>query len=124
MHELSIAQSVLDLARSHVPPGATLLSIRMVAGPMRCIDPDCMQTAWLGIGQEDVTLNMTVLPWKMRCADCGREWEDAELARTCACGSSRIRPIGGDELQLLSIEVDDAESERNPSCRCRLSKTS
>jgi Zn finger protein HypA/HybF involved in hydrogenase expression len=128
MHELSIAQSVLDLARSHVPDGATLQSVRMVAGPMRCIDPECMQLAWQAISQDQVVMNLIVLPWKMQCADCGRQWEQAELAQTCACGSARIRPVGGDELQLLSIEVDDTEDdtepERNPSCRCRLSKTS
>lgn len=123
MHELSIAQAILDLARRNVPTGATLRSVRVDTGPMRCIDPRCMEMAWAGIGQTDVSLRLNVLPWRMLCADCGRKWEQPELAERCACGSSNVRPIGGDELQMLSIEVDDAQTDRSASCRSKLSKT-
>ncbi|MGD0462234.1 MAG: hydrogenase maturation nickel metallochaperone HypA [Tepidisphaeraceae bacterium] len=124
MHELSIAEAILDLARRHVPHGGTLRSVHMTAGPMRSIDPQCMQLAWQGIGQCDVALRLNVLPWRMQCADCGRRWEQPELAERCACGSPQVHPIGGDELQLVSIEVDDAQEARSSSCTCRLSKTS
>jgi Zn finger protein HypA/HybF involved in hydrogenase expression len=124
MHELSIAEAILDLARKSVPRGGTLRSVRMTSGPMRGIDPQCMQLAWQAMGQRDVTLRLTLLPWQMLCADCGRLWQQPELAERCACGSTRVRPIGGDELRLVSIEVDDAEEERSPSCMYTLSKTS
>ncbi|MGD0542685.1 MAG: hydrogenase maturation nickel metallochaperone HypA [Tepidisphaeraceae bacterium] len=124
MHELSIAEAILDLARRNVPLGGTLRSVRITAGPMRGIDPQCMQMAWQAIGQGDVALNLSELPWRMQCADCGRRWEQPELAERCACGSPQVRPVGGDELQLVSIEVDDAEEERSSSCTCKLSKTS
>jgi Zn finger protein HypA/HybF involved in hydrogenase expression len=124
MHELSIAEGILNLARRNVPYGAVLLSVRVNAGPMRGIDPRCMELAWTALGRSDVSLKLTVLPWRMQCGECGRQWEQAELAERCACGSSRVRPIGGDELQLLSIEVDDAEEiDRRRSCLCKLSKT-
>jgi hydrogenase nickel incorporation protein HypA/HybF len=125
MHELSIAEAILDLAGRNVPAGATLRSVRVSAGPMRGIDPRCMELAWQGLGRAEVALNLSVRPWRMKCGDCGRQWEQAELAERCDCGSPQVRPIGGDELQLLSIEVDDAEEEeRNRPCTCRLSKTS
>jgi hydrogenase nickel incorporation protein HypA/HybF len=122
MHEMSIAEAVLELARRNVPRGATLRGVRMLAGPMRAIDPECMEMAWQGLGQTNVALKLNILPWQMQCAACGLQWQESELAEQCACGSTQVRPIGGDELQLLSIEVDD-EAERSQSCKCKLSKT-
>ncbi|MGA3065527.1 MAG: hydrogenase maturation nickel metallochaperone HypA [Tepidisphaeraceae bacterium] len=124
MHELSIAEAILDLARRSVPRGATLRSVRIVAGPMRAIDPDCMQIAWQGLGQANIALNLSILPWQMQCAACGLQWEQTDLPQQCPCGSTHVRPLGGDELQLLSIEVDDPEPKRCSSCKCKLSKTS
>jgi hydrogenase nickel incorporation protein HypA/HybF len=114
MHEPCIAEAVLEMARRNVPPGATLRSVRMAAGPMRGIDPRCMQQAWRELVHGEVALNMKVLPWQMECADCGRHWEQPELPGRCACGSRRVAPAGGDDLQMLSIEVDDAPPEENP----------
>lgn len=124
MHEMSIAQSILDLARSNVPAGAVLRSISVVAGPMRGIDPECMQLAWQAIGQDEVMLKLMVLPWRMRCAGCGKEWEEPQLAEVCSCGSSEVRPVGGDELQLRSIEVDDSQTDGSPAWKSKLSKMS
>jgi hydrogenase nickel incorporation protein HypA/HybF len=124
MHELSIAEAILDLARRNVPRGSVLKSVRMVAGPMRGIDPECMQLAWQAMGRDDVVLSMSLLPWQMECSECGRRWQQPELADRCDCGSDRVRPVGGDELKLISIEVDDLDSERSASCACKLSKTS
>lgn len=111
MHEMSIAEAIWDLARRHVPEGGVLRAVRLRAGPMRGIDPPSMQWAWQALmhehANEKVLLEMESLPWRMKCGGCGTEWTAAELAESCICGSDRVRPIGGDELQLVSIEVDD-----------------
>ena len=49
MHELSLASSILGIARRSVPPGARLRVVRVVAGPMRAIDSDAMQFAWQSV---------------------------------------------------------------------------
>jgi hydrogenase nickel incorporation protein HypA/HybF len=111
MHEMSIAQAILTLAQQHVPPGSALKIVRMRAGPMRAIEPQSMQWAWealmAGPEEENVSLELTTSQWKMECGSCGRQWEADELAEKCACGCTTVRPVGGDELQLISIEVDD-----------------
>jgi hydrogenase nickel incorporation protein HypA/HybF len=111
MHEMSIAQAILNLAQEHVPPGSELRVVRMRAGPMRAIEPQSMQWAWEALvsapASENVSLELTTSPWRMRCNCCGHEWEGDSLADRCTCGSRDVRPIGGDELQLISIEVDD-----------------
>ena len=112
MHEMSIAQSIWELARKRVPAGAMLRRVHVRAGPLRALDPESMQWAWDALsaeaGASEVRLDLATPPWTMRCADCNRQWESSELADRCACGSHRVEIIGGDELQLTSIEVDDA----------------
>ncbi|MGD1277792.1 MAG: hydrogenase maturation nickel metallochaperone HypA [Tepidisphaeraceae bacterium] len=127
MHEMSIAQAILDLARRHVPAGAVLRTVRVRVGPLRGIDPQCMQWAWQGLMAEQSdaaappALELTTLPWQVRCADCGDQWSPQELPQRCACGSERVRLIGGDEFQLVCIEVD--EQPRGDVCKSKLSKT-
>ena len=110
MHELSIADSILRLAGEHVPPGASLQAVRIAAGPMRCIDPESMQLAWKGVTESRagaIALELETLPWTLRCPKCEREWTSREVEMKCICGCDRPYPVGGDELRLLSIEVDD-----------------
>ncbi len=99
--------------------GAVLRSVRISAGPMRGIDPQCMELAWRALGQSAVTLKLNVLPWHMHCDDCGHHWSQVELGNHCLCGSSRVRPLGGDQLKLMSIEVDDAPASRSELCKSR-----
>ncbi len=111
MHEMSIAEAIWDLAHSQVPPGAILRIVRVRAGPLRAIEPQSMQWAWEALSGErgacDIALELTTLSWRMRCEACGRQWNAPEIAERCGCGSACIRLVGGDELQLVSIEVDD-----------------
>lgn len=111
MHEMSIAESVYELARKNVPEHASLRCVRMQAGPMRGIEPDAMDWAWRALMQtthtEDVTLELDLLPWSLRCTACDRVFKADDLFTTCACGSDQTAPVGGDELKLVSIDVDD-----------------
>jgi len=112
MHEMSIAGAIWNLALSHVPPDATLRFVHVKAGPMRGIEPQSMEWAWQALmadeGDEHIGLKLTTLPWRMRCAVCERQWEADELEERCQCGCGQVRLVGGDELQLVSIEVDEA----------------
>ena len=80
MHELSIATSILDLARRHTPAGKVLRSVSVRAGGMRGIDPESMELAWractLGSDASKSSLHLEVLP-------------------------------NGDDLLLVGIEVDE-----------------
>jgi Zn finger protein HypA/HybF involved in hydrogenase expression len=112
MHELSIASAILDLARRHVPAGGVLRGVTVIAGPMRAIQPEAMQFAWESViadaGLHDVELALDVRPWSFRCPRCGRGWRGDILGESCSCGCDRPCTIGGNELQLTAIEVDEA----------------
>lgn len=112
MHELSIAEAILQQAVGAVPGGAALKSVSMRAGPLRAIDPDCMQHAWQCLlEQQDrrgIELKLDLPKWKLHCPQCGRHWESEDLYVECDCGNPRPNPEGGDELLITSIEVEDA----------------
>ncbi|HVT88329.1 MAG TPA: hydrogenase maturation nickel metallochaperone HypA [Tepidisphaeraceae bacterium] len=111
MHELSIAGAILDVARSRVPANCALKTVRVIAGPMRAIEPQAMQFAWEAVLDEeqltDIQLELKLLPWLLHCPACHREWSSKDLQSACVCGCKSASPIDGDELQVSSIEVDD-----------------
>lgn len=111
MHELSIAEALYNLVLQVKPPQSKLLGVKVKAGPIRAIDPEQMQTAWQVLletrGAPMASLKLTLLPWTLQCGDCGRSWTSDTVDGLCSCGSANNRPVGGDDLQLISIEVDD-----------------
>ncbi|WP_428938090.1 hydrogenase maturation nickel metallochaperone HypA [Fontivita pretiosa] len=113
MHELSIASSILELARRHVPGGGVLTAVHVVAGPMRGIDPDAMQLAWratvAGTDAERCCLHLELTPWTLRCPACGLRFSASDLWTPCACGCDRPYPVDCDELRLVSIEVQEPQ---------------
>ena len=116
MHELSLASSILEIARHSAPRGGRLRIVRVVAGPMRAIDPDTMQFAWQAAtadaGVDQVELELNLRPWTLRCPECACEWNSEQLEFACAaCGCNRAFPLGGDELQVVSIEVDEQSTD-------------
>ncbi len=111
MHELSIAQALAELVRQHRPAGVPVLQVQVQAGPMQAVQPDALELAWKAVTQGTDLAQCRVCvetpPWRLRCPECGRQWNSDELESTCACGQSTAYPVGGDELLLLSMEVGD-----------------
>ena len=116
MHEISIAQAILELAQSHVPAGSVLRKVHVLAGPMRAIDPLAMDLAWRALTDDadPPQLALDLHPWTVECVQCGRRRTSDTLESTCSCGCRRSFPVGGEELQLTSIEVDDAMKGVSP----------
>jgi hydrogenase nickel incorporation protein HypA/HybF len=114
MHELSIASSILDIALRKTPRNCALRCVSVRAGAMRQINPQAMQWAWqAATANTDAAgskLELEILPWTLRCQGCAREFDsDDPLAPCPHCGCCQSIPGGGDELLLLSLEVDPKE---------------
>lgn len=111
MHELSIAHALIDLAREHAPEHARVRTVRVRVGPLQAIDRDAMHFAWAaateGSAMQGSELSLEYLPWILNCTACGRRWRSENWSSPCTCGSADVDPTGGDELTLLSIDVDD-----------------
>lgn len=113
MHELSIAQALRRLVTQHTPSGAKVLRVHVQAGPLRAIEPQAMQWAWKAVtmdsNHEPPALELECLPWRLSCPGCGRWWTSQNPLEPCPCGCGEIHPTGGNELTLVSIEVEPSE---------------
>ena len=118
MHELSIAKALLQLADLHCPPGHHVRQVSVQVGPLQAIEPPAMQWAWQaareGTSCANAVLDLQELPWALRCKDCARQWQSAVLDERCACTSENVCIVGGDQLQLASLDVVPAEQPAAP----------
>ncbi len=121
MHEVSIAQALIELIRRHLPAHHRLVRATVRIGPMHGVVSEAMQLAWSIVSAEagwpGVTLVIHDEPWRLRCVACGRCWEPETVDEPCTCGCTRVEIMGGDEFQLDSIEVDAAIPHVNQKIR-------
>jgi Zn finger protein HypA/HybF involved in hydrogenase expression len=73
-----------------------------------------MQMAWeavtFGTSMAGVVLEIDQRPWSITCSVCGREWTSPIPFVSCSCGNETPTPMGGDELDLLALTVDEEET--------------
>ena len=115
MHELSIARSLLSLVRENTPAHSRVRSALVRVGPLQAIEPGAMQLAWHAVSDDTsldgVTLSLTFAPWQLRCRECGLQWNSNNWPDPCPCGSREVDPSGGDDLTLLSLDVEEYQPE-------------
>ncbi len=118
MHELSLAQSVLEIALEHahknnaVKVGRLSLSF----GAMSCIQPDALETAFTAMARgtraEGAVLSFEIIPAVVSCLSCRKEYGiDYQGILVCpSCGDPSVLLVGGTEdLRLNEIEVEQEE---------------
>ncbi|MEZ5317994.1 MAG: hydrogenase maturation nickel metallochaperone HypA [Vicinamibacterales bacterium] len=114
MHELSLAHSILDLVRDHVPPerGAEVRAVAVRVGAQAGVIADslafCFDAIVQGTPYGGARLVVRPVPATSRCATCGVEFPAAEaFARCPACGSARVAYAHGRELDVAEIELGE-----------------
>jgi|SRR5579864_6671717 len=116
MHELSIAQSVLEAVQAEAArhPGATPTKIGLKIGELAAVDPDALQFAFEVLTRETelegLKLEIRFCLRRHRCLDCGTEFDVKDFDFRCAkCQSTRSECISGDELELAFLELEEHE---------------
>jgi hydrogenase nickel incorporation protein HypA/HybF len=113
MHELSVTESLLDIALRHAQAAnankITVLNIHV--GQLSSIVDDSVQFYWDLVAKDSIAegaqLNFVRIPTRLRCQDCEHEYQPGEEQFNCpACGSQNIQIIAGKEFFLESIEVE------------------
>jgi hydrogenase nickel incorporation protein HypA/HybF len=111
MHELSVSSAVVDTVLKHAAGRrVTLVSLRI--GHLRQVVPDSLAFYFELVSRETLCegarLEQELVPARLRCAGCEREWapEDAWFRCTGCGGAGEV--ITGDELEVESIEVEEA----------------
>jgi hydrogenase nickel incorporation protein HypA/HybF len=111
MHELSVSSAVVDTVLKHAAGRrVTLVSLRI--GHLRQVVPDSLAFYFELVSRETLCegarLEQVVVPARLRCAECAREWDpDDAWFRCTSCGGAG-EVISGNELEVESIEVEEA----------------
>jgi hydrogenase nickel incorporation protein HypA/HybF len=114
VHEFSIAEALLDQVVRYAPKGPKVSGVEIRVGALRGLDPEAMQMSWqavtIGSAVEGATLTVDQLPWTITCSACGRHWESPVPFVSCECGNEAPVPVGGDELEMVSLTVDEEDA--------------
>jgi len=113
MHELGIAESVLkaiEIEGERFPEGRVVragLKIGELSGVNAESLRFCFEAIVLGTQFESLELEIEFCPRRQRCLDCGRDFTVLNYELRCPqCGSERSKCVGGDELELSYVEVE------------------
>ena len=114
MHELSIAQSILDIVRQNLPKDreVTVRAVRLRIGAMGGVVPDslefCFSAMTHGTPLEGVSLEIERVPLVVHCRSCGKDSEIEQTLFACpACDGLDLKVVSGNEMQVSEIEIDD-----------------
>jgi len=119
MHELALAESILDVVATEMKSrgNARPISVGVRIGALAAVDADALHFGFeviiKGTELEGLKLVLRITPAERQCLMCDQRYEVLEFEATCpACGSADAIPLGGDELDIEYLEVDDETTER------------
>ncbi|MFW6324210.1 MAG: hydrogenase maturation nickel metallochaperone HypA [Desulfovibrionales bacterium] len=117
MHELAIAQNLIDLIRQEMEKHKAdrLLKVKVKYGRLTQIVPEALQLSFealvRGTNMEDAVLETEEIPLVVKCRECGNEFtpkeEDSLLMPCPKCGTEfGHEVISGKELYLDHLEAE------------------
>lgn len=112
MHEMSIAQSLIDILKEEMEKHCAkeLKSVHLHIGELSAVVPDalsfCFRVLVEGTALAGAELIMKVVPLKGYCPRCRLEFEIKNYTFLCPfCGNTKIDTIGGRDLSIVEMEV-------------------
>ena len=118
MHELGIAQNILEIVRQSVPEeqAPDVKWIRIRVGQLSGVIPDslrfCFSTLVGETNMRQAGLAIEQVPTVSRCNDCRHQFQIEDMAFVCPeCKSADLELISGRELQVVEIELTDEEDK-------------
>jgi hydrogenase nickel incorporation protein HypA/HybF len=115
MHEIGIADAIIEasLTEAGRRPGSKLVRVGVRVGVLAGVDGDALRFAFTalikGTDLDAVDFEIKGCPRRSRCVECGREFESAMYSEPCpGCGSADVALVGGEELDLEYVELDEA----------------
>jgi hydrogenase nickel incorporation protein HypA/HybF len=111
VHELSIVCSIVELA-SQAAQGRSVRCVTLEIGTLSGVEPEavafCFPEVARGTPVENATLDILEIEAKARCELCGAEFSTPDMLSACPCGSRQFQRLRGEELNIKSIEVEEA----------------
>jgi hydrogenase nickel incorporation protein HypA/HybF len=120
MHELGIAENILQIVRQSVPENLAgdVRAIRLRIGQLSGVVPDSLSFCFGVIVNEtamkQARLAIEQVPIVSKCRDCSHQFQMDDLAFFCpACQSVQLDLISGRELEVIEIELAE-EGDQAP----------
>ena len=118
MHELGIAQNILQIVRQSVPKNhaADVRAVRLRVGQLSGIVPDSLDFCFSVIVNDtemrQAKLSIEHVPLVSECRNCKHRFQMDDLAFSCpSCQSVSLELISGRELEVVEIELAEESDE-------------
>jgi hydrogenase nickel incorporation protein HypA/HybF len=119
MHEIGIANSILDAVRAEAAlhPGGQFRKVAVRIGELAAVDADALRFAFEVLTRDtdfdSLELKIEICPRRQRCG-CGFEFDVTGYELQCPqCGEPRTKCISGDQLELAYLEIEEHEMEEH-----------
>ncbi len=113
MHEYSIVQALLEQCEHHAAlhEASSITKVVVKIGAYSGVEPHLLAVAFDTFKEGGVCAGaefvMNVQPLILECLSCGRESTLEEPFYRCpGCESTRVRVIEGEEMYLMSLEME------------------
>ncbi len=118
MHELGIAQNILQIVQQSVPEksAADIRSIRIRVGQLSGVVADSLDFCFsVLVSQTDMqraSLKIESISILSECKSCLHRFQMEDLGFSCpSCKSTNLQLISGRELEVVEIELADEGDE-------------
>jgi len=114
MHELGIAQNILEIVQQSVPKNQakSVRDIRIRVGQLSGIVPDSLDFCFTAIinntDMQQARLAIEQVPTLSQCKKCAHRFEIKDWIFSCpVCQSVSVELISGKELEIVDIQLAD-----------------
>ena len=113
MHELALSSAIVNTVAKHAH-GRRVTIVNLRVGRLRQVVPDTLEFYFEFVARdtacEGAQLVQEVIDARLRCNPCHREWAIEIPAFRCpTCGGGDVEIASGNEFEVESIEVEEAE---------------
>jgi hydrogenase nickel incorporation protein HypA/HybF len=111
MHELALAEAVVAIAEENAR-GRRVARVELEVGRLRQVVPDALAFSFELVAQgtvvEGAELEIEEVPVTIACRACAAQADVDEFPFVCAaCGALDVEVIGGEQLQVVALELED-----------------
>lgn len=113
MHELTVTQSILEIALRHAEKANAerVTDLYLVIGQLSTIVDDSVEFYWDIIAKDTIAANASLhfkrIPTEILCLRCENQYKPVNGDLTCPqCQSSYIKIVKGEEFLLEAINIE------------------
>jgi hydrogenase nickel incorporation protein HypA/HybF len=118
MHELSIAQNIIEIVHQSVPADELpdVRAVRLRIGTFAGVVPESLEFSFTalvaGTALGNASVEIDHVPFVIQCNTCRQSFSNEYGFVVCPdCGGVDTKVLSGTELQVVEIELEDVEAE-------------